>query len=67
MMSIKLIIRDNIKEIEYSENTKIEDILKQEQIPIESVVVKQDGETVSEKEFVKDGSEIEIIKVIYGG
>lgn len=67
MMSIKLIYRDNIKEIEYSENTKIEDILKQEQIPIESVVVKQDGETVSEKEFVKDGSEIEIIKVIYGG
>ncbi|MEE3490774.1 MAG: MoaD/ThiS family protein [Methanobrevibacter sp.] len=67
MMSIKLINRDNIKEIEYSENTKIEDILKQEQIPIESVVVKQDGETVSEKEFVKDGSEIEIIKVIYGG
>ncbi|MEE1118213.1 MoaD/ThiS family protein [Methanosphaera sp.] len=66
-MSIKLINRDNIKEIEYSENTKIEDILKQEQIPIESVVVKQDGETVSEKEFVKDGSEIEIIKVIYGG
>ena len=56
-----------IKEIEYSENTKIGDILKQEQIPIESVVVKQDGETVSEKEFVKDGSEIEIIKVIYGG
>lgn len=67
MMSIKLINKDNIKEIEYSENTKIEDILKQEQIPIESVVVKQDGETVSEKEFVKDGSEIEIIKVIYGG
>jgi len=67
MMSIKLINRDNIKEIEYSENTKIEDILKQEQIPIESVVVKQDGETVSENEFVKDGSEIEIIKVIYGG
>lgn len=66
-MSIKLINKENIKEIEYSENTKIEDILKQEQIPIESVVVKQDGETVSEKEFVKDGSEIEIIKVIYGG
>lgn len=67
MMSIKLINKDNFKKIEYSENTKIEDILKQEQIPIESVVVKQDGETVSEKEFVKDGSEIEIIKVIYGG
>lgn len=67
MMRIKLINKDNVKKIEYSENTKIEDILKQEQIPIESVVVKQDGETVSEKEFVKDGSEIEIIKVIYGG
>ena len=66
-MSIKLINRDNVKEIEYSENTKIEDILKQEQIPIESVVIKQDGETVSEDEEINENDEIEIIKVIYGG
>ena len=66
-MSIKLINKGNIKEIEISENTKIEDILKQEEIPIETVVVKLNGDTVTEDEVVKDDDELEIIKVIYGG
>ncbi|MGI6565314.1 MoaD/ThiS family protein [uncultured Methanosphaera sp.] len=66
-MSIKLINKGNVKEIEISENTKIEDILKQEEIPIETVVVKLNGDTVTEDEVVKDDDELEIIKVIYGG
>ena len=66
-MSIKLINKSNVKEIEISENTKIEDILKQEKIPIETVVVKLNGDTVTEDEVVKDNDELEIIKVIYGG
>lgn len=66
-MSIKLINKKDVKDIEISENTKIEDILKQEEIPIETVVVKLNGETVTEDEKVKDGDELEIIKVIYGG
>ncbi|MGN1321500.1 MAG: MoaD/ThiS family protein [Methanosphaera sp.] len=66
-MSIKLINKSNVKEIEISENTKIEDILKQEEIPIETVVVKLNGDTVTEDEVVKDNDELEIIKVIYGG
>lgn len=66
-MSIKLINKSNVKEIDISENTKIEDILKQEEIPIETVVVKLNGDTVTEDEIVKDNDELEIIKVIYGG
>ncbi|MDE4078291.1 MoaD/ThiS family protein [Methanosphaera sp. Vir-13MRS] len=66
-MSIKLINKSNVKEIDISENTKIEDILKQEEIPIETVVVKLNGDTVTEDEIVKDDDELEIIKVIYGG
>ena len=66
-MSIKLINKSNVKEIDISENTKIEDILKQEESPIETVVVKLNGDTVTEDEIVKDDDELEIIKVIYGG
>lgn len=66
-MSIKLINKQDVKEIDFVENTKIEDILKNEEIPIETVVIKQNGETVTEDEIVEDNDEIEVIKVIYGG
>ena len=66
-MTIKLINKKDIKDIEISENTTIVDILKKEEIPIETVVVKLNGDTVTEDEKVKNGDELEIIKVIYGG
>ncbi|RAP03540.1 MoaD/ThiS family protein [Methanosphaera stadtmanae] len=66
-MTIKLINKKDIKYIEISENTTIADILKKEEIPIETVVVKLNGDTVTEDEKVKNGDELEIIKVIYGG
>ena len=66
-MSIKLINKENVKEIEFEENTKIEDLLKKEEIPIETVVIKQNGQTVTEDELISDNDEIEVIKVIYGG
>lgn len=66
-MTIKLINKDKVKEIEYTENTKIEDILKKEDIPTETIVIKQNGATVTEDEEINDNDEIEIIKVIYGG
>lgn len=66
-MNIKLINKKDVKDIEVNENTKIEDILKQEEIPIETVVVKLNNQTVTEDEIVKDGDEVEVIKVIYGG
>ncbi|RAP53133.1 MAG: hypothetical protein BZ138_01705 [Methanosphaera sp. rholeuAM270] len=66
-MSVKLINKRDVKEIEFEENTTIEAILKKEEIPIETVVIKQNGVTVTEDEIVNDNDEIEIIKVIYGG
>ena len=66
-MTIKLINKKDIKDIEISETTTIADILKKEEIPIETVVVKLNGDTVTEDEKVKNGDELEIIKVIYGG
>ena len=66
-MSIKIINKENVKEIEFEENTKIEDLLKKEEIPIETVVIKQNGQTVTEDELISDNDEIEVIKVIYGG
>jgi sulfur carrier protein len=66
-MSFKLINKDDVKEIEFEENITIEDILKQENIPIETVVIKQNGQTVTEDEIIQDNDEIEVIKVIYGG
>ena len=66
-MSIKLINKDDVKEIDFEENITIEELLKKEEIPIETVVIKQNGETVTEDEIINDNDEIEVIKVIYGG
>ncbi len=66
-MTIKLINKDDTKEIDFKEDMTIEDLLKLEDIPIETVVIKQNGETVTEDEIINDNDEIEVIKVIYGG
>ncbi|AWX32573.1 MoaD/ThiS family protein [Methanosphaera sp. BMS] len=66
-MTITLINKKDVKEIEYEENLKVEDILKREDIPIETVVVKLNDQTVTEDEPVNDNDKMEIIKVIYGG
>lgn len=66
-MTITLINKKDIKEIEYEENLKVEDILKRENIPIETVVVKVNDQTVTEDEIIKDNDKMEVIKVIYGG
>lgn len=67
MMKIKLINKKDVKEMEIDENTTVEDILKSEDIAVETVVVRVNGDTVTEDEIVSDGDEVEVIKVIYGG
>ncbi len=66
-MEIELINKDTTKKLEIEEDTAVEDILKQEDIPIETVVSKVNDITVTEDEILKDGDKLEIIKVIYGG
>ena len=67
MMKIKLINKKDVKEMEIDENTAVEEILKSEDIAVETVVVRVNGDTVTEDEIVSDGDEVEVIKVIYGG
>lgn len=66
-MTIKLINKENSKEIEYTEKITIGNLLEKEGIETEKVVIKQNGKTVSQDEIIQDNDEIEIIKVIYGG
>lgn len=66
-MSIKFINKNDVKDIEYQENLTVEDILKNEDIAIETVVVKINDVTVTEDEIVNDEDKLEVIKVIYGG
>jgi len=66
-MSITFINKKDVKEIEFEENLKVEDILKKEDIAIETVVVKINDQTVTEDEIVNDNDKLEVIKVIYGG
>jgi sulfur carrier protein len=57
-MSIRLINKKDVKEIEFEENLKVEDILKREDIPLETVVVKVNNQTVTEDEIVEDNDEV---------
>lgn len=66
-MTIKLINKENSKEIEYTEKITIGNLLEKEGIETEKVVIKQNGKTVNQDEIIQDNDEIEIIKVIYGG
>ena len=66
-MKFTLINKNDVKEVECDDNLKVEDILKLEDIAGETVVVKVNGDTVTEDEVVCDGDELEVIKVIYGG
>ena len=66
-MTIKLINKKDIKEIDFTENTTIEDVLKKEEIAFETVVIKRNGQTVTSDEIISDNDEIELVKVIYGG
>ncbi|PAV07787.1 MoaD/ThiS family protein [Methanosphaera cuniculi] len=66
-MQIELKNKKETKTLKIDENTTVEDVLKLEEIPIETVVVKVNGQTVTEDEILNDSDVMEVIKVIYGG
>jgi sulfur carrier protein len=64
----KLIIGDKKEEKEIPNNDyKIIDLLKELDLPVETVVTKKNKKIVIEESKIDDGDEIEIIQVIYGG
>ncbi len=66
-MIIKVNYEDNNSDVEISENSTVSDVLLKQDIPIEAVVIKKNGETVTEDEPVDNGDKLEVIRVIYGG
>lgn len=66
-MQIELKNKKETKTLKVDENTTVEDVLKLEEIPIETVVIKVNGQTVTEDEILNDSDVMEVIKVIYGG
>lgn len=66
-MSYKVIFKDLNEERKLSGKTTIRNLLEDLNISSETVVTKQNGEVVIEDSQIKDGDEIQIIQIIYGG
>lgn len=66
-MKVTIINKKQEKTIEVLDGITIKDLLKSEEIPIETVVIKVNNQTVTEDEVLNDGDIVEVIKVIYGG
>lgn len=66
-MKFTLIIGDEKESRDLSEGLTIKNFLEEMDFPLETVVVKKNGQIVIEEEKILEGDVIEIIKVIYGG
>lgn len=66
-MKFTLIIGDEKEYKDLSDGITIKNILEGMDFPLETVVVKKNGQIVIEEEEISEGDIIEIIKVIYGG
>lgn len=66
-MKFTLIIGDEKESRDFSNETTIKSVLEDMDFPLETVVVKKNGQIVIEEEIIADGDIIEVIKVIYGG
>lgn len=66
-MKFTVITDDGKKILESGAPQRIKDVLGELEIPIETVVVKKNGQIVIEEEEISDGDIIEVIRVIYGG
>ena len=66
-MKFTVIIDDEKRIMESEENKTVKDILDELEIPIETVVIRKNGELIIEEDEISDGDIIEVIRVIYGG
>lgn len=66
MFTLKIGNKKEEKEIKNT-NYKIIDLLKELDLPVETVVCKKNNKIVIEDTTIEDDDEIEIIQVIYGG
>ncbi|MDI6703022.1 MoaD/ThiS family protein [Methanothermobacter wolfeii] len=66
-MKFTVIIDDEKRIMESEENKTVKDVLDELEIPIETVVIRKNGELIIEEDEISDGDIIEVIRVIYGG
>jgi len=66
-MSFTLIFENKKEDRELNEEISVLDILNDLDVSIESTIVKKNGEIVEEESIIKDGDEVQIIQVVYGG
>ena len=50
-----------------NENYAIKDLLEELDLSAQTVVSKQNGELVIEDALIRDGDEIQLVQIIYGG
>ncbi|GBE55771.1 MAG TPA: hypothetical protein ENH28_03985 [Euryarchaeota archaeon] len=67
IMKIKLLYDRGEKIIEVDKDVKVRDILERAGINTETVIVKKDGNIVTEEEELKTGDIIEAVRIISGG
>lgn len=66
MFNLKYKTLDEEKEIP-NENYTIKDLLNELELSAQTVVSKQNGELVIEDTVIRDGDEIQLVQIIYGG
>ena len=66
-MQIKIKVEGKTSEIKANKEKSVEDLLRKLEINTETVVVRMNGKLVSEKEELKDGDFIELIKFVSSG
>ncbi len=66
-MKFTVIIDDEKRIMESEENKTVKDVLDELEIPIETVVIRKNGELIIEEDEISDGDIIDVIRVIYGG
>jgi sulfur carrier protein len=66
-MKIEVIIGEENLTKRIPDGYAVKDLLKEMEIPSETVVVKRNEFIIIEEELIQEGDTIEIIKVIYGG
>ena len=66
-MQFTLITGEKKESKPLKKNLTIKQLLNQIETPLETVVIKRNGEIVIEEEIIQEGDVIEVIQIIYGG
>ncbi|MBZ9570871.1 MoaD/ThiS family protein [Methanobrevibacter sp. TMH8] len=66
-MSFTLIFENKKEEKDLKEDRKIKDILSELDVYPETTIVKRNGELADDESLIKEGDEIHIIQIVYGG